>query len=277
MEAIAGWAFIAAGILVAVGAGAMLWSIYGPRPRPSVQPVVYRSAEQRPTTFTQPTALPPTAAPRPTATALPNPWAFGRIDFGQPEPVLMIFDLRVGEGLIETAVVDLIPHVWTPELFGSDLFNARRPEDHGVVWQDDEGRVGLWLHSGPGEASYDLQELLERDQRGYFRSYREIQPLFDRYLIGSQVSLYQGDRQQPAYVAAATRVGPQDVGALQPHVTDMAEYLGLQNDMPTSQPALMLYFCGRLLNGEGPWRIPDESPWQQARFVIGLVPALSQP
>lgn len=282
MPAIAGVSFIAAGILVAVGVGAMLWSLYGPRPRtpaPVARPDWRRPAAPTVRPFTGPPqelAAGVRAATIPPSMPTPAwmPWTFGRIDFGSEQAVQMIFNLNTGLDQPEIAVADFIPHAWTPELFSSGLFNPGRPDDHGVAWLDDAGRVGLWLHSGTGEAAWEIQELLERDQHGRFRQYQDAQPLLDQYVTGSQVELYQADAMQIAYIAVAIRVGPQDVAELQRHVMDLAEHLGFANQLYTSD-VLMVYFCGRLLNGEGPYRIPNESPWQQARFVLALVPALS--
>lgn len=278
MPVIAGVSFLAAGVLVMIGVGAMLWPLVGPHPRPPIQARPTVSGWPPIPATPEPTNIPPLEiiagpSPSPSPSPTPEPWAFGRVDFSRTSPVLMIFNLETGPDDVAVAISEFTPHVWTPELFASGLFNPRLEDDHGVAWLDDADRIGLWLHSGTGEAAFEIQEVLERDQHGYFRNYRDVQPLLNRYIAGSLVELYQGDVRQNAYIAAAVRIGPQGVADLQQHVMDMAEYLGIANDL-YSDDVLMIYFCGRLLNGEGAYRIPNESPWQQARFILALVPAM---
>jgi len=277
MSTIAGASFLLAGILAMVGTGVLLWSYLGPRPPAPPAP--------RPAAW--PTTPPATVTAAATAVGVPAelsalrftdalpvdsvPWFYDGIDFGKEQTVMVALEMGVGDDP-KDILITFMPHVWTPEIFAGGIFDADRPDDHGVVWEDDAGRTGLWLHSGAGEVMFPLQEWLERDGRGYFRRWDDAQAFLDQYVVGRRVHVWQGEGYSLSRIRAAVRIGPRDVAGVQAHVMDLAEYAGLAGRLTGSPEALLLFFCGRLLNGEGEWMLRDESPWMQARYVIALVP-----
>lgn len=287
MPAITGVLFLTAGILTFVGLGVYLWNAVGPKPPQlafaglsSGTPLVMTripTATVQPTPLTNPIPLEVPGniyePPRPALTPTPQaPWTYYGLDLNSGPEVEIRFDLLDEQPIL---LPSFTSHAWTPTLFSEGLFDWRLKENHGVVWEDLNGRLGLWLHSGPDEVMFPLQERLEREDSGYFRHYEDAQTYLDKQ-IGAGVSIYQGNQLSTSQIAAAVRVGPGGISALQSKVMDLVPYLaetypGLGfESLVGRQDVLILYFCGRLLNGES--KNPDYPYWQQARFIIAIVP-----
>lgn len=201
------------------------------------------------------------------------PRVYDGIDFGSEKDATFFFDLR-GEDSYWLA--PFTPHAWSPEIFTSGIFDYQRPEHHAVIWEDSAGRTGLWAHSGTDELMFPLQERFERNDLGWFLQYQEAQTYLKDHVYGSRVIMRQNNTLSYSRVAAVVRVGPEGVKDLQPHVMDMVPYLAESyagthfDSLLDRQDVLIIYFCGRKLAGEV--RNPELLYWQQARFILALVP-----
>jgi len=249
---------VAGGLLLLLAAAAQAANLRMARPAGGPEiPTPTPSATPAPNRTPDPTR---TAEPGPTPTATPSEWAFGQVDLANPERLQLAF-LLPGATIYTRAFE---PQPYELGILAWDGFGPGSGK--GIAWADWRARLGLWLHSGPDTTMTDLQAWLEADERAYILWPAEVNASLAA-MVGSRAILRQGDRQQWARVAAAVRVKPLDVAETQDHVDDLLEHLGLGEIEP---PVLMLYFCGRQLQGE---RVPPFTPhWQTARFVIVLQP-----
>jgi len=273
------------GILTTV-AVAYLYMVY--RPQPPVIPaprsvalvenVVTRTLTSTPpaatsTPLRSATEMPtqsPTISPSSTSTEEPLIWQ--DVDFG--DGTITVAKFMLNDCVENVYTEPFHPWAWFEGIFDTAFFD---PHQGGVVaWEDTEGRIILWLHSGPQLTISPLQVFLERDERGYTLTPEETQQKLDDCVIGSWVEIVQDNLSFNGKVVAAARVLPTDVLEINQHVMDLPQTLlakeigsGWQEiiDNPHS---LTFYFCGRRLSGE------DNNSrllyWQQARFVIGIVP-----
>lgn len=162
--------------------------------------------------------------------------------------------------------------MWTPTLLDAGGFAVG--SGVGLVWMDDAGRLGIWVHSGLRQTASPLQEYIERDENGYLRTHQEAEAVLES-MFGMQVLMVQGDNYSLSQIVAAVRVPPAGVDALEDHVGDLVEYLGFgypESGFATipTHDVLTIFFCGMRLGGED--ANPHESRWRQARFIIALTP-----
>ncbi|KKM97256.1 hypothetical protein LCGC14_1169800, partial [marine sediment metagenome] len=163
---------------------------------------------------------------------------------------------------------------WTPDVMSSGVFDIS--SGNAVAWEDENLRVGLWLHSGWNQTAKMLQQYLELNDARYRREVWTMDEFLETNVIGSKVFIQQYDSFRNAKIVAAVRVPPEGVYAVASHVMDLATYLeetypghGFEKIIDRSD-VLMIYFCGRQLTGEKAH--PDLPTAQQSRFIIALVP-----
>lgn len=267
----------APGLLLVVGGTFLLlavivwiWQTYGPY-RPEVPTEAFWMENTYMPTAPAVSQRPMPSTPRASSTAIPvspippivekDPWLWDVIHFdSQSSPIEMYFDLPGGPVLVQP----FTSYAYYPEILESGIFDPEK--GNAIAWTDYKGRIGLWLHSGPAHTVTNLQVYLERDQQGNTRSYFIVEDVLDE-IVGSRVVIRQSALLTFGRIAATVRVGPYGVQDLSKHVMDLMDYLGL-DDIP--EEALTLYFCGRQLAGEK--RNPDLPHWQQARFIIVILP-----
>jgi len=265
---------ILCGLVVLLGLGAYLWEGLGPKP-PIPPPTIVGwplviEVTMTPEPIPDHQAVPTPFLPEPTPT-LAIPWVFDGIDFNSPNEISILFEL------VDDDVYLLEPftsHAWELDTWWEYTFALEG--HHGIVWEDSNLRLGIWLHSGDGEVLFPLQEKIERDSKGWFRNYMDAQTYLQEHVYGARVVIRQSDVISVGRVKAVVRVGPQAVLAHQTHVMDLIEWLAKRyddahfDDLVEESEVLMIYSCGRLLNGEV--KNPDLPYWQQARFIIAIMP-----
>lgn len=259
-EDVARGLIVAGASLSVAGLLTLAWTIYGPR----------RSEPERTSLRFQasvtPTIMPflPAAPTAPPATPTPDPWTYDGLDLGVGSPLTSSFD---GLKLIE----DFTPKMWTPEMLNGGGFEVG--SGVGLVWMDDQGRLGIWLHSGLRQTASPFQDYLERDEHGYLRTHQEAEAVLQS-MLGRTVFFVQDDNYSLSEIVAAVRIPPVGVPSVEGHVGDLVDYLAF--GYPESgfgtlpRPSLTIMFCGLRLGGEE--ANPAVNRWQQARFIIGLTP-----
>lgn len=278
---LSGILLIVGGIVILVGLGAYLWKGLGPKP-PSPPPTIVgwplvievtMTATPEPIPDIKSTPQPPLPTPflpEPTPTPA-EPWMFDGIDFDSPNEISILFELVDDDAYM---LEPFTSHVWTSTTWWENAFGLEG--HHGVVWEDSNLRLGIWLHSGDGEVLFPLQEKFERDSKGWFRNYMDAQTYLQEHVYGSRVVIRQNDVTSIGWVKAVVRVGPQAVMEHQTHVMDLIEWLAKHyagvhfESLIDESEVLMIYSCGRLLNGEK--RNPDLPYYQQSRFIIAIMP-----
>jgi len=230
------------------------------------------------TTFPSATAMPtmlPTLTPTITSTTTPTekPLNWRGADLGSG-------DLTVVKFLLNDCIEDIYTEPFHPWAFFGGIFDTAffNPYRNGAVaWEDFEGRIILWIHSGPNLTITSLQVFLELDHRGYINTPEETQRKLDECVIGSAFELVQDNLLFTGKVVAAARIPPPDVLDLNDNVWDLPQALmekGLGQDWQAiidDPHSLIFFFCGRRLSGEA--SNPYLPYYQQSRFVIGMVPA----
>lgn len=165
---------------------------------------------------------------------------------------------------------------WYPEVFEDGKFAIR--SNNAVAW-DHLGIYGLWVHSGLDFlgnelTAYPLQNALERNKSGTLHDPESFNQALKNCLIGGEIRIKQGNTISLNRVVAAVRVPTDEVEETSTHVMDLVPYLS--EFYPDSgfekmtSPGMLLYFCGRRLNGES--YNPNENYYTQSRIIIGFEP-----
>ena len=165
---------------------------------------------------------------------------------------------------------------WYPEVFSNGQFAVT--SNNSVAWEH-LGFYGLWVHSGQDIignelTAYPLQNALERNDVGLLHDPTSFDKALNSCLIGSKITIKQGDTISLNQVVAAVRVPSGKVEEVSSHVMDLLPYLA--ETYPDSgfdkmtTPGMLLYFCGRRLNGES-YNL-NENYWTQSRIIIGFQP-----
>ena len=165
---------------------------------------------------------------------------------------------------------------YSPELLDSGEFDTDLT--FGIAWEH-LGFYGLWVHSGRSDQFgdlpiYPLQKYLENNAQGFMRSPAELNEHLETCLIGSEMVLRQGDMTSVNKVVAAVRISPPEVEEVSLQPMNLVPYLA--ENYPYSGfdqmelPGLLLYSCGRHLNGEA--FHTHFGYWSQARYIIGFMP-----
>jgi len=214
----------------------------------------------------------------PTATSTPTPvqWLFSEDPWGPMLCCGNTIDLRFN---IEGGTITSNPfNVWVYEQGIFDTYKFDPDKGNSVIWDDGRGRWFLWVHSGPDHSMTPIQQWLERDEHGntvgaYVTDERIDNLLGDGAYMGD---LSHVDADNHATIVAAVRVSPDLVKEMNLHVGDLPEWLDQEFPMAgfgssmDARPILYITFCGRALAGEEP--DPLSAYWQQARYVIGVIP-----
>ena len=261
---------LAGGITLMAGVGFYIWDVYGPKP-PPLPPPPSPTAARLATITPSPTPFMPvelTMMPMPTPTVDPHAaWRFGNIDFASGdrlESIVIVF-----EGIVTMPGFDSYP--WTPSAFDSGVFDVG--QGTGLAWNDEAGRVGLWIHSGYGQTADLLQRYIERDEHGFLRTYTDAEARLEG-MRGTAVTIIQNGNVTRGVIADAARVAPLSVPALNTHVVDLVAYENERNALlriATKTNVLMLFFCGERLGGEE--RNKAEPHFRQSRYIIAIVEA----
>lgn len=230
---------------------------------------------------------PPTQVPLSTGTAEPDQERIEKAPVITPVPQLItdVWDIDLSDGAATYFTVypndnevgyvsgEFWPWSYREGIFESDLFE---PDRGGAVsWIDFNGRIVLWIHSGPNHTATALQRYIELDEDGKLTSGVQADERLRQNIVGSAIQWNQKpDTEQWTHVAAWARVDPTRVDDINMHVSDLPEYL---RDLYPNQgwegfnrDTLIIFFCGRQLVDD---TYDNSRPyWQQTRYVIGLLP-----
>lgn len=278
-------------LVISVVMGIVLYDKYGPHiPLSIVPPEIAASfiitsqpsIEPSPTPTPLKTVASPTEDPTPlteeVSTLLPVPteeWmVYDGIDLHEQQVEILV-SLNCEDQEVYIQQFSIIP--WHPEVFTNGQFAVT--SNNAVAWEH-LGLYGLWVHSGQDIlgnelTAYPLQNTLERNDVGILHSPTSFDKALNSCLIGGEISIKQGDTISLNQVVAAVRVPSGKVEEVSSHVMDLQPYLA--ETYPDSgfdqmtAPGMLLYFCGRRLNGES-YNV-NENYWTQSRIIIGFQPS----
>ena len=278
-------------LVISVVMGIVLYNKYGPHlPLSAVPPEIATSfilpsqpsIEASPT----PTAVDALDTPKvdPTSPAekvpiiIPAPteeWmVYDAIDLREQQVEILI-TLNCNDQEVYIRKFTVIP--WYPEVFTNGQFAVT--SNNAIAWEH-LGFYGLWVHSGQDIignelTAFPLQNALERNDVGILHNPTSFNEALDSCLIGGEITIKQGETISLNQVVAAVRVPSGQVEEVSSHVMDLLPYLAETYpdsgfDQMTS-PGMLLYFCGRRLNGES-YNL-NENYWTQSRIIIGFQPS----
>lgn len=219
-----------------------------------------------------PTPL-PTSSLTPTYTPTPEWMTYDGIDL-RDQSIEALFTMACDQ--TQVYINPFLVRPYSPELLDSGEFDTNLT--FGIAWEH-LGFYGLWVHSGQSDQFgdlpvYPLQIYLENNAQGFLRSSAELSEHLQNCLIGSEVIFRQGDNTSVSKVIAAVRIPPYHVEEVNRQPMNLVPYLA--EHYPDSGfdqmelPGLLLYSCGRHLNGEAFHTHFDY--WTQARYIIGFMP-----
>ncbi len=270
-------------LIVTTIMGAVLFQKYGPsRIPPSVPQEIATLFKPTSTPLPQQTVDPsvekPTPTPTPEAPILsqpdPVPWmTYDGIDLSEQE-VEILLTLTCRDQQVYIPPFTIIP--WHPEVFTNGQFAVT--SNNAVAWEH-LGVYGLWVHSGQDMlgnelTAFPIQNMLERNEKGVLHNPESFTKALNDCFLGGELLLKQGDTISRNNVVAAVRVPSSEVAEVSSHVMDLTPYL--MENYPDSgfdqlqSPGMLLYFCGRRLDGES--YNSTESYWTQSRIIIGFEP-----
>lgn len=246
--------------------------IITPQPtiEPSPTPTPLKTFDSPKVDPTSPTEEVPILTPAPT-----QEWmVYDGIDLREQQVEILV-SLNCDDQEVYIQQFTVIP--WHPEVFTNGQFAVT--SNNAVAWEH-LGFYGLWVHSGQDIignelTAYPLQNALERNEAGILHDPTSFDKALDSCLISSEISIKQGDTISLNQVVAAVRVPSEKVEEVSSHVMDLLPYLAETYpdsgfDQMTS-PGMLLYFCGRRLNGES-YNV-NENYWTQSRIIIGFQPS----
>lgn len=273
-------------LVLAVVMGTVLFVKYGPRrplitnpqdigatfeitPQPSFTPTSTPKMDELILAPLQITPESPVVLPTPT-----REWMVYEGINLREQQVEILVSLNCNEQEIYIPPFTVIP--WYPEVFEDGNFAVR--SNNAVAW-DHLGIYGLWVHSGLDIlgnelTAYPLQNALERNESGTLHDPDSFKQALENCLIGGEIRIKQGETILLNRVVAAVRVPTDEVEEASTHVMDLVPYLS--EFYPDSgfekltSPGMLLYFCGRRLNGES--YNTNENYWTQSRIIIGFEP-----
>lgn len=228
-----------------------------------------------------PTQILPTGTPEPSQGRIesppqeipspePTPEVWGELDLTDGAATYLVF-YGPDEAL---ATGEFYPWSYRQGIFESEFFV---PDEGGAVtWTDHLSRIVLWAHSGPNHTMTVLQRWIELDERGHIVTGPRAEEKL-AHLVGTPVRFVQPGFQYLTMLTAWARIPPDEVEALNAHVSDLPEYL--REHYPDqgwegfNRDTLMLFFCGRQLTADP--QDPYRPYWQQTRYVLGLLPYLA--
>lgn len=276
-------------LVIAVVMGIVLYTKYGPHrplntdsqemaktfeitPQPSVistsTPKVNESLSVTPQVTPEPTAIAPTPA---------REWmVYEGIDLREQQLEILV-SFKCNDREVYIPPFTIIP--WYPEVFDDGNFSIR--SNNAVAWEH-LGIHGLWVHSGLDIlgnelTAYPFQNAIERNESGTLHDPDSFKQAVENCLIGSEIRIKQGTTISLNRVVAAVRVPSSEVEEVSTHVMDLVPYLS--DVYPDSgfgkmtSPGMLLYFCGRRLNGES--YNTNENYWTQSRIIIGFEPFIA--
>ena len=211
---------------------------------------------------------PPVEIPEPE----PTPDIWGKLDLTDGDETSIAFDHK-DEWLITEP---FYPRSYRPGIFESEYFD---PELSGAVsWVDNQARVILWAHSGPDHTMTPIQRAIELDDRGFIVDRSIADERLRQDFMGRNIWFIQpGKVEYLTRVSAWARVTPDLVAEINEHVDDLPESLRMlypdQGWEGFNRDTLILFFCGRQLAGDP--KDPTRPYWQQTRYVLGLLPYIT--
>lgn len=225
-----------------------------------------QSAEMTPTPL-------PTSSQTPTITPTPEWMTYNSIDL-RDQVIEALFTMACDQ--TQVYINPFLVRPYSPELLESGEFDTDLT--FGIAWEH-LGYYGLWVHSGQSDQFgdlpiYPLQMYIENNAQGFLRSPAELNEHLENCLIGSEMILRQGDLTSVNKVVAAVRIPPPQVNEVSRQPMNLVPYLA--ENYPDSGfdqmglPGLLLYSCGRHLNGEAVYM--QFGYWSQARYIIGFMP-----